>query len=159
AALPRAARPRPVGRRARPPRRRPQGTHPPAARPAARLDRHPRRAGAARRVVPRLVGTDPPGREHGPRRAYGRRHDVSEPKARAGVTRRNGPDEASGGHGVSARDDILARIGTTPGDPAAEYAAIERRYLRRHHDTDLVELFAERVADYRAIVHRVSAAG
>jgi L-lactate dehydrogenase complex protein LldG len=65
---------------------------------------------------------------------------------------------------VSAREEILRRIGTAPGDPVAEYAAIERRYLRRHHEADgpdgqsIVDLFADRVADYRAIVHRVTAA-
>lgn len=58
----------------------------------------------------------------------------------------------------AARDAILRRIGTAPGDPAAEYAAIERRYLRRHHEDGIADLFAERVADYRAIVHRVQPA-
>jgi L-lactate dehydrogenase complex protein LldG len=57
---------------------------------------------------------------------------------------------------TTARDEILDRLGTPPGDPAAEYAAIERRYLRRHHEDGIVDLFAERVADYRAIVHRVA---
>jgi L-lactate dehydrogenase complex protein LldG len=59
---------------------------------------------------------------------------------------------------VSARDEILRRIGSAPGDPAADYAAIRRPYLRSHHEDGIVELFAERVADYRAIVHRVEAA-
>jgi L-lactate dehydrogenase complex protein LldG len=58
---------------------------------------------------------------------------------------------------VNAREEILGLIGTASGDPAADYAAIERRYLRSHHQDDIVALFAERVADYQAIVHRVSA--
>jgi L-lactate dehydrogenase complex protein LldG len=44
---------------------------------------------------------------------------------------------------------------------AAEYAAIHRGYLRAHHDPgtcDVVALFAERTADYRAVVERVSEA-
>lgn len=57
---------------------------------------------------------------------------------------------------TTAREAILARLGTPGGDPAAEYAALRRAYLRQHHpDTDRVSLFAERVADYRAIVHAV----
>lgn len=60
---------------------------------------------------------------------------------------------------MSAREEILGLIGTGSGDPAAEYAAIERPYLRSHHQDGIAELFAERVADYKAIVHRVTAAG
>jgi len=57
---------------------------------------------------------------------------------------------------TTAREAILARLGSPDGDPAAEHAAIRREYLPQHHpDTDLVELLAERVADYRAIVHVV----
>jgi L-lactate dehydrogenase complex protein LldG len=59
---------------------------------------------------------------------------------------------------VNAREEILGLIGTASGDPAADYAAIERRYLRSHHQGDIAPLLAERVADYRAIVHRVPAA-
>jgi L-lactate dehydrogenase complex protein LldG len=70
----------------------------------------------------------------------------------------------------SARDEILARIraanGTTGTDGSAGadagYAAITRDYLRSHHDpanTDIVTLFAERAADYRAVVERVPADG
>jgi L-lactate dehydrogenase complex protein LldG len=43
----------------------------------------------------------------------------------------------------------------------AAYAALPRPYLRSHHDpeeTDIVALFAERAADYRAFVERVPAA-
>jgi L-lactate dehydrogenase complex protein LldG len=68
---------------------------------------------------------------------------------------------------VSARDDVLARIraansstanSSTAGDADQQYAAIPRGYLRAHHDprrTDIVALFAERAADYRAVVERV----
>jgi L-lactate dehydrogenase complex protein LldG len=84
----------------------------------------------------------------------------------------------------TARDQILARIRAATGagggpadggpaggggidagasDPArpdvdAVYAALPREYLRAHHDAgsgDIVDLFAERVADYRAVVERV----
>jgi L-lactate dehydrogenase complex protein LldG len=76
----------------------------------------------------------------------------------------------------SARDEVLARIRAssatagTPGstgmdrDGAADagHAGIPRDYLRSHHDpasTDVVALFAERAADYRAVVERVPADG
>jgi L-lactate dehydrogenase complex protein LldG len=67
----------------------------------------------------------------------------------------------------SARDQILARIrAATAGAPArqdagidAAYAALPREYLRAHHDAaphDIAALFAERAADYRAVVERVT---
>jgi L-lactate dehydrogenase complex protein LldG len=70
----------------------------------------------------------------------------------------------------SAREEILGRIraanAATGADgsagPDAAYAAIPRDYLRSHHKvprTDIVALFAERAADYRAVVERVPAAG
>ncbi|MDX6743874.1 LutC/YkgG family protein [Actinocorallia sp. A-T 12471] len=59
---------------------------------------------------------------------------------------------------MSARDDILARLGRPEGDPDAEYRLLHRGYLERHHADGIVELFAERVAHYRAIVHRVDEA-
>jgi L-lactate dehydrogenase complex protein LldG len=75
----------------------------------------------------------------------------------------------------SAREEILARIraanaaagsgsnGATAGNEAdAAYAAIGRDYLHAHHDPasgDIVALFAERAADYRAVVQRVPADG
>jgi L-lactate dehydrogenase complex protein LldG len=78
----------------------------------------------------------------------------------------------------TSRDQILARIraaGPAPGasggpiadgsanggsaaDTDAAYAALPREYLRAHHDAgtfDITELFAERAADYRAVVERV----
>ncbi len=65
---------------------------------------------------------------------------------------------------TSSRDQILARIrAANAAQPAASvddaYAAIPRDYLRAHHDPaahDIVALFAERVADYRAVVSRVT---
>ncbi len=65
---------------------------------------------------------------------------------------------------TSSRDQILARIrAANAAQPAAAvddaYAAIPRDYLRAHHDPaahDIVALFAERVADYRAVVSRVT---
>ncbi|GAA3959936.1 LUD domain-containing protein [Actinomadura viridis] len=62
---------------------------------------------------------------------------------------------------MSARDDILGRIDriAPPRDAAgiaASYAAIDRSYLRRHHEDGILDLFAERVADYRAGVRRVT---
>jgi L-lactate dehydrogenase complex protein LldG len=77
---------------------------------------------------------------------------------------------------VSPREEILARIraanaggrangangGVNGAGLASEYAAIPRDYLRAHYETagtDVVALFAERAADYRAVVERVAAAG
>lgn len=70
----------------------------------------------------------------------------------------------------SAREEILARVRAAnqarPAAPAGrsaaadeEYAGLPRDYLRAHHDpagTDIVALFAERAADYRAVVERIS---
>ena len=59
------------------------------------------------------------------------------------------PGSASGGRDTDAEVD-------------AAYAALPRDYLRAHHDpaaTDIVDLFAERAADYRAVVERVPASG
>jgi len=70
---------------------------------------------------------------------------------------------------MSARDQILARIRAAVGsgvpagqDADAAYAALARGYAPAHHDPatcDIVDLFAERAADYRAVVERVPAAG
>jgi L-lactate dehydrogenase complex protein LldG len=67
-----------------------------------------------------------------------------------------------------ARERVLGRVraaiggGQRPGaDVTADYAALPRGYLRAHHDPaghDIVALFAERTADYRAVVEQVSAA-
>ncbi|MFA1544296.1 LutC/YkgG family protein [Actinomadura monticuli] len=63
---------------------------------------------------------------------------------------------------MTAREEILRRIeGVAPTRPAAEvatsYDRIDRSYLRRHHEDGVLDLFAERVADYRATVLRVAA--
>jgi L-lactate dehydrogenase complex protein LldG len=76
---------------------------------------------------------------------------------------------------TSSKDQILGRIraaghdsgpaaaaGRTIADADAAYAALPREYLRAHHDAathDITELFAERAADYRAVVERVPEAG
>jgi L-lactate dehydrogenase complex protein LldG len=66
---------------------------------------------------------------------------------------------------TAAREEILARIRAANGArpaPAAVldgYRAIPRGYLHAHHDPaehDIVALFAERAADYRAVVERVA---
>jgi L-lactate dehydrogenase complex protein LldG len=55
------------------------------------------------------------------------------------------------------------RQGDGPGAAAdAEYAALSRGYLSAHHDPrdhDIIALFAERAADYRAVVERVPPGG
>ena len=61
----------------------------------------------------------------------------------------------------SAREEILGRIHAATRDvPESEKAddvAVTRSYRRRHEASrdELVELFADRVADYRATVHHV----
>jgi L-lactate dehydrogenase complex protein LldG len=60
-----------------------------------------------------------------------------------------------------AREEILARIRAARGAAPSSQAAVRRDYLRAHHDPaehDIVALFAERVADYRAVVERVAGA-
>jgi L-lactate dehydrogenase complex protein LldG len=72
----------------------------------------------------------------------------------------------------TSRDQILARIRAAngaagraagpAGDADAAYEALSRRYLRAHHDPaghDIAALFAERAADYRAVVERVPERG
>jgi L-lactate dehydrogenase complex protein LldG len=76
---------------------------------------------------------------------------------------------------MTSRDSILRRIraatgadgeapgGSVPGSGVdAAYAGLPRPYLRAHHDPaehDIVALFAERAADYRAVVERVPLGG
>jgi L-lactate dehydrogenase complex protein LldG len=68
----------------------------------------------------------------------------------------------------TAREQILARIraataataatgsaGPPGADVDAAYAALPRDYLRAHHHRDIADLFAERAADYRAVVERI----
>jgi L-lactate dehydrogenase complex protein LldG len=61
--------------------------------------------------------------------------------------------------GRAAPADARARAGA---DADAAYATLSREYLRAHHDAgahDITGLFAERAADYRAVVERVPEPG
>ncbi|MEV5486742.1 LUD domain-containing protein [Streptomyces bobili] len=65
---------------------------------------------------------------------------------------------------MSSRERILGRVrralADVPGDEPAYEEAVGRDYLREHGDRSIeetVELLAENLADYRAIVHRCSA--
>ncbi len=76
---------------------------------------------------------------------------------------------------TGSKEAILARIRAAnrgangavaarrePADADAAYAALPREYRRAHHDpasADIAGLFAERVADYRAVVERVPEPG
>lgn len=59
---------------------------------------------------------------------------------------------------LSDRQEILGRIRTAladvPAEERPEDVEVPRDYLRSHADGDLADLFAERVADYRATVIR-----
>jgi len=72
------------------------------------------------------------------------------------------PDRADGTGDGGRSDADRAADGNRPADAdrAADvaYAALPRAYLRAHHDGtahDIAALFAERAADYRAVVERV----
>ncbi len=65
---------------------------------------------------------------------------------------------------MSSRERILGRVrralADVPGDEPSYEEAVGRGYLREHGDRSIeetVELLAENLADYRAIVHRCSA--
>ncbi|MDX3569616.1 LutC/YkgG family protein [Streptomyces sp. ID05-47C] len=65
---------------------------------------------------------------------------------------------------MSSRERILGRVrralADVPGDEPSYEDAVGRDYLREHGDRSIeetVELLAENLADYRAIVHRCSA--
>ncbi len=62
-----------------------------------------------------------------------------------------------GGSAVSARDDVLARIraGVATHPPVPE---LRRGYLTADSTPASLELFVERLEDYRAVVHRVTPA-
>ncbi len=63
---------------------------------------------------------------------------------------------------MSARDEVLGRVRAALADVppgSADDVPVPRDYRRTHHDGDLVALFAERVADYRAVVRTVPADG
>lgn len=59
---------------------------------------------------------------------------------------------------ADARTDILARIDAALSGRAAP-PPVPRHYLRTRDYADVVDLAAERIADYRAAVYRSSAAG
>jgi L-lactate dehydrogenase complex protein LldG len=62
---------------------------------------------------------------------------------------------------VSSRERILGRVRRALADAQREDTPIERGYLREHGARSVeetVELLAENLADYRAIVHRCTAA-
>ncbi|MFJ9147680.1 lactate utilization protein C [Streptomyces sp. NPDC102270] len=62
---------------------------------------------------------------------------------------------------MSSRERILGRVRRALADAPGEDAPIERTYLREHGDRSVeetVELLAENLADYRATVHRCTAA-
>ena len=137
--------------------------------------RSPRRLKAAQRAASasrKLVGRSgtirrlPP-----PLSAWTDTRDAPAPPAesfRAWWARTRGPGSEAGAPAMTSRDRILARIraateATADGGPdvASAYAALPRPYLSAHHDPaghDIVALFAERAADYRAVVERVAAA-
>ncbi len=63
---------------------------------------------------------------------------------------------------MTARDEVLGRVRAALADVpggSPDDEPVPRDYRRTHHDGDLVALFAERVADYRAVVRSVSADG
>ncbi|MFF5493821.1 lactate utilization protein C [Streptomyces aquilus] len=60
---------------------------------------------------------------------------------------------------MSSRERILGRVRRALADAPGEDTPIERTYLREHGDrtrTETVDLLAENLTDYRAIVHRCS---
>lgn len=62
---------------------------------------------------------------------------------------------------MSSRERILGRVRRALSEVSGEDAPIERTYLREHGNRSVeetVELLAENLADYRAIVHRCTAA-
>ncbi|MFF4035559.1 lactate utilization protein C [Streptomyces sviceus] len=62
---------------------------------------------------------------------------------------------------MSSRERILGRVRRALADTPGDDTPIERAYLREHGDRSVeetVELLAENLADYRAIVHRCASA-
>ncbi|MFF7047430.1 lactate utilization protein C [Streptomyces griseorubiginosus] len=62
---------------------------------------------------------------------------------------------------MNSRERILGRVRRALSDVSGEDAPVERTYLREHGDRSVeetVELLAENLADYRAIVHRCTTA-
>ncbi|MER5836123.1 lactate utilization protein C [Streptomyces sp. NPDC002130] len=63
---------------------------------------------------------------------------------------------------MSSRERILGRVRRALADAPADEAPLVREYLREHGQrtvAETVELLAENLADYRALVHRTDAAG
>jgi L-lactate dehydrogenase complex protein LldG len=56
---------------------------------------------------------------------------------------------------MDAREEILTSVRRALGDAAGRQAEVPRGYRRPAQGTDLADLFAERVGDYRATVSRV----
>ena len=136
----------------------PFGPDPAPAAAAQRLDRHPGRSHPAAGVVPRLVGPDP----GEPPMSTARDQILA--RVRAATRARRQPSRSR-----CRRPRRNCPAAEAPAADAAEaaaadaaYAELPRDYLRAHHDpgvSDITELFAERAADYRAVVERVPAAG
>jgi L-lactate dehydrogenase complex protein LldG len=97
-------------------------------------------------------------------------------RAATGPTASRGPrpgDGAGAGSGLGSGPGRLADADAdadadagadadASADADAAYAALSRGYLRAHHDPrdhDVVALFADRAADYRAVVEQVPAGG
>jgi L-lactate dehydrogenase complex protein LldG len=75
-----------------------------------------------------------------------------------GATGTAGASDPSGAGAGAAAEQASSVTEGAPADIDAAYAALPREYLRAHHDAgshDIADLFAERVADYRAVVERV----
>jgi L-lactate dehydrogenase complex protein LldG len=72
----------------------------------------------------------------------------------APMTARDDAPAAERGDSMAAREDILARIGLALADHAPTEDVPRAYQTSTPADVDLVGLFAERVADYRATVHR-----
>lgn len=72
----------------------------------------------------------------------------------------NSGSPSSSGRTGSSREEILARIRSVVGN-APEPPPVERDYLESHSPDDaaaLIDLLAENLADYRAVVHRCTEA-
>jgi L-lactate dehydrogenase complex protein LldG len=72
------------------------------------------------------------------------------------------PSAASDPGSPAAGRPAAGRHSDRDADADAAYAALSRRYLRAHHDPaghDIAALFAERAADYRAVIERVPGSG
>ena len=131
---------------------------------ARRLALAERVSGLAGRVLSRFGRTTlPGGRRRGTAARAGLRLDRRPRPARAATGVVPGLVEAhrTGGRSMSARDDILGRVRSALADVRARRSrcrAAPRASGRARRRPGLVALFAERVADYRAVVERCSAA-